>query len=39
MAGFDSKRVRPNLEFFWGEAVYLMLGQFEPEQYEDIPGE
>jgi hypothetical protein len=39
MAGFDSKRVRPNTELFRGEAVYLILAQFEPERYEDIPDE
>jgi hypothetical protein len=39
MAGFDSNRVRPNSELFWGEAVYLILGQFEQEQYGDIPSE
>jgi hypothetical protein len=36
MAGFDSKRVRPNTELFQGEVVYLILAQFEPERYEDI---
>ena len=39
MAGFDSKKVRPNLELFWGEAVYLILAQFESERYEDMPDE
>jgi hypothetical protein len=39
MAGFDSTRVRPNSELFWGETMYLILAQFEPQRYEDIPGE